>query len=101
MAAQVTPYKPAELTKSQRRKAWGQRVRERIDSTLIAERVERCALGLEEMTQTELTAARILLDRTVPTFKPLEVEQGSDVNAKVITNSQLLDFIEGKAERIK
>ena len=82
------------------RQAWGLRVRERIDSAQIVNQLQRCVMGEEEMTQTQINAARILLDRTLPTLKPLEVYQGSDSNAKVITNDQLLNVIEGQVSRV-
>ena len=82
------------------RKAWGLRVRERIDSGQIVNQLQRCVMGEEEMTQTQINAARILLDRTLPTLKALEVDQGDGGNAKVITNDQLLNVIEGQANRV-
>ena len=80
--------------------AWGMRVRERIDSAAIVNQLERIALGQEEGTQTQINAARILLDRTLPAIKPIEVDQGTDSNAKTITNDQLFAVIEGQAKRI-
>lgn len=52
------------------------------------------------MTATELTAARMLLDRTCPVLKPLEPAREGDADAKTITNAELFTLIEGKAERI-
>jgi len=51
------------------------------------------------MTQTQIQAARILLDRTVPVLKAKEVNSGDDVNIKTITNAQLFDALEGECER--
>ena len=62
--------------------------------------LERIALGQEEGTQTQINADRILLDRTLPAIKPIEVDQGTDSNAKTITNDQLFAVIEGQAKRI-
>ena len=83
------------------RQTWGQKARSRIDSTLIVQRLQRVALGEEEATQTEINAARILLDRTLPAIKPMEVSMGDGGNAKTITNDQLLNVIEGQVKRIK
>ena len=80
--------------------SWGQKARLRIDSTLIVERLQRVALGEEEATQTSIMAARVLLNRTLPEIKAIEVKQDGDRNAKTITNAELFDAIEGKAERI-
>lgn len=94
------PRSPNALTTaSGRPAAFGTRVRERIDSSRIVKRLQATALGEDEMTSGELQAARILLDRTVPVLKALEVNTGDDVNVKTITNAQLLDVIEGQAER--
>ena len=82
------------------RQTWGQRVRNRIDSTLIVERLQRVALGTEEATQVELNACRMLLDRTLPTIKPVEPTGQGDTNAKTITNDQLFTLIEGESKRI-
>jgi len=79
---------------------WGQRARQRIDSTLIVERVQRCALGKEDMTQTELMAARMLLDRTLPMIQPIRVATEGGRDAKSITNDDLFKVIEGQAKRI-
>ena len=82
------------------RMTWGEKARSRIDSTLIVQRLQRVALGEEEATQTEINAARILLDRTLPSIKPMEVSMGDGGNAKTITNDQLLNLIEGESKRI-
>ena len=42
----------------------------------------------------------MLLDRVVPTIKPIEIKQGDGGNAKVITNDQLFAAIEGTATRV-
>jgi hypothetical protein len=91
----------ALTTPSGRPAAFGTRVRERIDTTKVVKRLQRCALGDEEMTQTELTAARILLDRTVPVLKAIESAPEGDRSAKTITNTELFRVIEGSAERVK
>ena len=81
-------------------KPWGMRVRERIDSAKIIERLQRVALDQEEATMVSLQAAKMLLDRTLPTIKPMEVKQGDGGNAKTITNDKLFAIIEGQAKRI-
>ena len=48
-------------------RAWTpQKVRDRIQAALLANRLEDHALGLVEMTGTQLKAAEILLRKTVP-----------------------------------
>ena len=79
---------------------WGLRVRDKIDSTLLVERLQRVALGEEEATQVSMVAAKMLLDRTVPTIQSIQVEVGDGGNAKTITNDQLFGIIEGQSKRI-
>ena len=95
------PRRPANAvtTRSGRPLAWGDRVRARIDSTAIVNKLQSHVDGTEEMTQTQIQAARILLDRTLPVLKAKEVSADDGGNIKTITNTQLLDYIEGSAER--
>lgn len=80
--------------------SWGQKARSRIDSTLIINRLQRVALGEEEATQTEINAAKVLLDRTLPPIKSVEVKQDGGGNAKTITNNELFAIIEGDFKRV-
>lgn len=88
-------------TASGRPAAFGTRVRERIDTTIIVKKLIGHVKGEEEMTQTQINAARILLDRTVPVLKPLEVQPDSGQSAKTVTPLQLVAAIEGEAERVE
>jgi len=88
---------PKQMIAPNRRQTWGEKARSRIDSTLIVQRLQRVALGDEDATQTEINAARILLDRTLPAIKPIEVSMGSGGDAKTITNDQLFQLIESTA----
>ena len=83
------------------RRTWGEKTRMRIDSGKIVQRLQRVALGKEEATQTEINACRILLAKTLPDIKPIEVSTGDGGNAKDITNDQLLNLIEGESRRIE
>ena len=90
--------KPRQITLTANgHQSWGSRARDRIDSTLIVERLQRVALDQEEATQVSLMACKMLLDRTLPTIKPMEVKQSDGGNAKSITNDQLFQLIESKA----
>jgi hypothetical protein len=91
--------KQALTTPSGRPAAFGNRVRDRINSTKIVNKLQAHVDGSEDMTQTQIQAARILLDRTVPVLKAKEVNGGDDVNIKTITNAQLFDALEGECER--
>ena len=60
-----------------------QRITDRIKAGKIIGRVQKCALGLEEMTVTELNAARICLAKVVPDLK--QVDFKGEVTATVKT----------------
>ena len=88
---------PRRYVKGSGRQTWGEKARSRIDSTLIVERFQRVALGLEEATMIELQAGKILLDRTLPQLRSVEVKASDGGDAKSITNDQLFQLIESKA----
>ena len=91
---------PGKMLKVNGHPAWGMKVRMRIDSSLIVQRLQRVALGMEEATQTEINAARILLNKTLPDIAPQKQEESSGMNAKAITNEQLFNLIEGEVSRV-
>ena len=96
MANQIDGRRNPKLT-ANGHQTWGSRARDRIDSTRIIQRLQRVALDEEEATQVSLMACKMLLDRTLPTIKPMEVKQGDGGNAKTISNDQLFQLIESKA----
>lgn len=83
-------------TPSGRPAAWGTRVREKIDTTLLVDKLTAHVKGDIEMTATQVNAARILLDRTVPVLKALEVTTNQDTDIRTITNSDLIGVITSK-----
>lgn len=89
----------AITTPSGRPAAFGTRVRERIDTSKIVKKLANHIEGTEDMTATQIQAARLLLDRTVPVLKALEVQPDGDANVKTITNDKLFKVIEGQAVR--
>lgn len=95
-ARKTSPFVPM----TNQRKSYGQRIREKIDTTRIVERVCLTAMGEDQMTMAELTAARMILDRTLPTLKPLETKPEGEQDAKTITNADLFKVIEGQAKRL-
>jgi hypothetical protein len=75
-------------------------VRDKIDTTLIVRKLAGHIEGSQDMTATQIQAARILLDRTVPVLKAVEITNSSEI--KDITHlsaHQLLDFIDGESTR--
>ena len=94
--------KQALTTASGRPAAFGNRVRERIDTSMVLTKLGRHVTGDEEMSATQIQAARILLDRTVPVLKAVEVQGNQEVrDVKTIRTADLLDAIEGEARRLK
>lgn len=64
-----------------------QRVRERIKTTLLLERVQDHAFGELEMTPSQLQAAFALLDRTVPKLSQIQHvgdEEGGPVKINLV-----------------
>ena len=76
-----------------------ERTASKIKVALIAQRLERCALGQEEMTREELTAAKTLLAKCLPDLKAVEARRdGDDGNVHTYTAEELLQVIESQGE---
>ena len=89
-------------SKHGRPRAFGERQRARIDSSVILGKLANHVTGDDEMSATQIQAARILLDRTVPVLKAVEVQGNQEVrDVKTIRTADLLDAIEGEARRLK
>ena len=90
------------LTTQQGRPAvYWERVRERINVSATVNRVQRCALGEEEMTNIEFQAAKLLINKTIPDL-PAPSSADPLNGAKDISHAsphQLLDILEGESER--
>lgn len=84
------------LTAGGKPRAFGARIRQRIDSTMILDKLQRVAHGEDEMTAVQFQAAKLLLQKTVPDLKAVEVKQPDAGNAKSISNQGLLNVIEGE-----
>lgn len=63
---------------------------------MIVKRLAEHIDGLNEMSATQIAAARILLDRTVPVLKPVEDQGDGGQDFKDITPQRLLHVIEGR-----
>jgi hypothetical protein len=95
------PGKQALTLKNGRPAAYHERVRERIKTGMIVQRVQECALGKIEMTSTEFQAAKLLINKTIPDL-PQVVHTDPLAGAKDISHSSpyhLLAIIEGESER--
>jgi hypothetical protein len=79
------------------------RLLENVEVGKIAARLNRVAKGEEEMTSTQLGAAKLLLNKVIPDARPLDVSDPLN-GARDISHANphhLLTIIEGQAERKK
>ena len=60
-----------------------QRMIERIQATKIMKRVSDCAMGKDEMTATELQAAKICMAKVLPDLKAVDMNIEGDLLVKV------------------
>ena len=91
----------ALTTQHGRPAAYWERVRSRIDTSAIVNRVERCAKGEEEMTNVEFQAAKLLINKTIPDLPAPSADPLA--GAKDISHANphtLLTIIEGEAEQV-
>lgn len=66
-------------------------VRERIKTTLLLERVQEHAFGNVEMSQSQLSAAFALLDRTVP--KLSQIQHVGDEDGGPIKHAHTVEYV--------
>jgi hypothetical protein len=62
------------------------KVRERIKTGVILDRLEKHTLGELDLTQTQLKAAEILLRKTIPDLKAVEHSGDAANPVKVVTD---------------
>lgn len=87
--------------KSGRPAAFHERVRERIKVAKIVSRVQDCALGKVEMSNTELQAAKLLINKTIPDLPVQPTDPlGGAKDVSGMSPYHLLTIIEGSAERV-
>ena len=60
-----------------------QRTRDKIKSTYLVKALMDHALNNSPMSQTQIAAAKILLSKTVPDLKQVEVEQNVDASINI------------------
>jgi hypothetical protein len=73
------------------------RVSERIKTSMIVDRLQKCVAGEITLTTAQVQAARILLDRVLPSLKAVEVPQecNGSKDIRSLSNAALLSFIDG------
>ena len=97
----VTNATHKQLTDEGRPNTWGMKLRGKIDSQLAVDMLHATIRQELEPTNQMINAARILLDRTIPTLKAYEIKSDDSGNSlKSITNLQLLDIIEGQSRLV-
>jgi hypothetical protein len=97
------PSRPL-TTPSGRPNTFGMRVRERIDVSRTINKLQTHLFSDREedkLTMADIQVAKLLLSKSVPDLKAIEVQDSGDVNAKTITNRDLFNVIEGSARRIE
>ena len=72
---------PGPLSRIEKMEAW----RKSFDTTLLIKKLNGHALGQGEMTQTQIAAAKILLAKTVPDLKQVELRGDPDNPIQVVT----------------
>jgi len=73
------------------------RLRARIKAAKVLDRVQKCALGLEQMTDQELRAARMVLNKVLPdAVQPKDENPNAIKDIREIPAWKLLEYAEGR-----
>jgi hypothetical protein len=64
-----------------------QRMIERIQATQIMKRVSDCALGLDEMSATELQAAKLCMAKVLPDLRAVDMKVEADVKISEVRST--------------
>jgi hypothetical protein len=98
-----TNRKRSITTKDGRPAAFHNLISDRIKTGMIVGKLEKHIEGKHEMTATQVQAARILLDRTVPVLRAIEVQQNpNDIkDIRTISATDLIGIIESKQVKQK
>ena len=68
-----------------------QRMIERIQATKIMKRVSDCALGQDEMSATELQAAKICIAKVLPDLKMVDMNIGGGISVVTEVKQTIVD----------
>ncbi len=72
------------------------RTREKIQTTQLVNRLAKHAVGEVEMTSTQIRAAEILLNKTLPNLQAIDVKaEVTNTDARTATDNELLDIATG------
>jgi hypothetical protein len=72
---------PGPLSRIEKMEAW----RKSFDTTLLLKKLNGHVLGTAEMTATQIAAAKILLAKTLPDLKQVELSGDPDNPLQVVT----------------
>lgn len=80
---------------------YGNKLRKRIQCSKLIGKLQRCALGQEEMTSQQIQAAKVLINKVLPDAQPPKATDGVGNELKDVTHIptwQLLEYIEGESK---
>ena len=69
---------------------------EKIKVGQLCDKLQKHVLGEEEMTQTQINAARILLGKVMPDMKSVEVKDITKVGVEELTTAELQELARGE-----
>jgi hypothetical protein len=81
----------ARKNKGTKEMGWPANVRERIQTSMLVNRLTNHALGKVKMTPSQVRAIEILLRKTLPDLQSTELSGGLDV---MVSHEQALDQLE-------
>ena len=77
-----------------------ERLGERIRAGMIVDRLQKHIDGTLEMTNTQVQAARILLNKVMPDVKAYEIKHVEQDSGHAIDNTKLRAIINGESKRL-
>lgn len=79
---------------------YDERLSARIKSGKILKRLQDHVFGITELSQTQIRAAQILLNKVMPDIKAIEINNLTNGAQDGLSNESLLRIINGEYERI-
>jgi len=76
----------------------GEKWRERIQTGVLLDRLQKHALGEIEMTAAQVKSAEVVLRKTIPDLKAVEHSGGVDIRTE--SDAEVLARIKANAEKV-
>lgn len=76
----------------------GEKWRERIQTGVLLDRLQKHALGKIEMTAAQVKSAEVVLRKTIPDLKAIEHSGGVDIRTE--SDAEVLARIKANAEKV-